>query len=179
MKSFFEILPLILFFVAFKLYGVFVATGVAVAVSLVQVGVLLILRKKVELMQWITLIVLVVFGGVTLLFHDEMFIKWKPTVVNAFFALAFLGSQWVGDRPFIQRMLESKVSLSSQKWKRLNLSWVVFFIFLAVVNLYVAYQFSTDVWVNFKIFGILGLTLLFTLLQGVFLLKGVAEKKEG
>jgi intracellular septation protein len=178
-KSFFEILPLILFFVAFKLYGVFVATGVAVAVSLVQVGVLLILRKKVELMQWITLIVLVVFGGVTLLFHDEMFIKWKPTVVNAFFALAFLGSQWVGDRPFIQRMLESKVSLSSQKWKRLNLSWVVFFIFLAVVNLYVAYQFSTDVWVNFKIFGILGLTLLFTLLQGVFLLKGVAEKKEG
>ena len=179
MKSFFEILPLILFFVAFKLYGVFVATGVAVAVSLLQVGVLLILRKKVELMQWITLIVLVVFGGVTLLFHDEMFIKWKPTVVNAFFALAFLGSQWVGDRPFIQRMLESKVSLSSQKWKRLNLSWVVFFTFLAVVNLYVAYQFSTDVWVNFKIFGILGLTLVFTLLQGVFLLKGVAEKKEG
>jgi intracellular septation protein len=175
-KSFFEVLPLLLFFVAFKVFGVFIATGVAIGASFIQVSLFLILKKKVEVMQWITLGILVIFGGFTLFFQDELYIKWKPTIVNFAFAAVFIGSQLFNKGPFIQKLLGSKIELPPEQWRRLNMVWALFFIFLGSLNLFVAYQFSTDVWVNFKIFGMTGLTLVFTLIQGLVFFRGALRE---
>lgn len=172
MKMLFDFFPILLFFVAYKLYNIYVATAVIIVATILQVAWTWFYHRRVENMHLITLAFVVVLGGATLLLHDEMFIKWKPTVVNWIFALVFLGSQFIGSKPIVQRLMESQVAVTTEKvWVRLNLGWTSFFILMGCINLYVAYNFSTDFWVNFKLFGMLGFTVLFVLLQSAYLMQ--------
>ena len=171
MKFLVDLLPIILFFIAYQLYDIYVATAVAIAAAAAQVGWLLVRRQPVEKMQWVTLGMLVLFGGLTLGLHDPVFIKWKPTLVNWILAAALLVSGWLLERNLLQRMMGHAIAAPAVVWRRLNLAWALFFIASGLLNLYVAYRFSEATWVNFKLFGLLGLTLIFTLAQGVYLMR--------
>lgn len=178
MKFLFDLLPVILFFVAYKVQGIYVATGVAIATSFAQIGWLLMRGRKVEPMMWVSLAIIVVFGGATLLLHDETFIKWKPTVLYWMFAAVLLGGRVLFGRNLIRAMLERQVSAPEPVWIKLNLSWTLFFALMGLVNLYFAYNFSTETWVNFKLFGALGMMLVFIVLQGLWLSRHIQEKEE-
>lgn len=175
MKLLFDLFPVILFFIAFKLYGIYVATAVAIAASILQVAYVYAKNKRVEKMHIITLALIVILGGATLIFQDEAFIKWKPTVVNWGFALVFLGSHYIGQKPIIRRMMDQAISLPDRVWLNLSYMWVVFFIFSGIANIYVAYQYDTDTWVNFKLFGLMGLTLVFIIIQGIYISRYIKE----
>ena len=165
MKFLFDFFPVILFFVAFKVSDIFVATGVAIAASIAQIAWVLARRKKVTNMQWMSLVIIVVFGGATLLLRDETFIKWKPTVLYWLAGVVFLGGLAFGTNLVKSIMAEGGLELPEPVWTRLAVAWGVFFIFKGTLNLWVAYTFSTDVWVNFKLFGGMGLMLAFVLAQ--------------
>lgn len=169
MKIFYDFLPIVLFFVSYKMWGIYVATGVAILASILQVSGYWLRFRKTENMQMITLIVVVILGGATLLLKDELFIKWKPTVIYWAFGVAFTVSHFVGKRNLIQRLMDNKLHLPISVWNRLNMAWSVFFVILGFVNLYVVYNFSTDAWVNFKLFGTLILMILFVILQSVYM----------
>lgn len=174
MKLLFDFFPIIAFFVTFKLYddpqrGILAATAVVIVATTIQVGINWLWRRRVEKMHVITLAVVVIFGGATLYFENEMFIKWKPTVANWLFAAAFLLSEFIGKRNLVRRMMEANVELEDSVWTRLNASWVVFFLAMGVLNLYVVYNFDTETWVNFKLFGLMGLTALFVVGQALYL----------
>ena len=169
MKLLFDFFPILLFFIAYKTWDIYVATAVAIAASVVQVAAYWWRHRRFETMHLVTLGLIVVLGGATLVFHSEVFIKWKPTVVNWLFAIAFLGSQWLSEKSLVQRMMEKSVQLPSMVWNRLNISWSVFFIMLGALNLYVAFNFDTDTWVNFKLFGMMGLTLVFIIAQAFYM----------
>jgi len=175
MKFLFDLLPVILFFVAFKLADIYVATGVAIAASFAQVGWLKLRGKKVEPMLWASLAIIAVFGGATLLLQDETFIKWKPTVLYWMFGLVLAAAALLFRRNLIRAMLSEQVQLPEPIWSRLNWSWIGFFAFMGAANLYVAYNYSTDLWVNFKLFGGMGLMLLFVLAQGLLLARYVED----
>lgn len=175
MKILFDFFPIILFFIAYKLQGIYAATVVAIAATIIQVAFTWIKYRKVENMHLITLALIVVLGGATLYLQDERFIKWKPTIVNWLFGIAFLGSQLIGKYTFIERMMRKNIDLPSAIWKRLNMSWALFFIFLGFANLYVFQNYDTDAWVNFKLFGMLGLTFAFVLIQAVYLSRHMPE----
>jgi len=178
MKFFVDLFPVILFFVAYKISGIYVATGVAIAAALLQVIYNRVRHGRVEKMHWLTLGLLAVFGGLTLALQDPLFIKWKPTVVNWLFAAAFLGSGLFMERTLLQRMLGHAVELPARLWPRLNLAWVLFFVFSGVLNLYVAFNFAEETWVNFKLFGLTGLTLVFVLAQGLLLGRYVVPEEQ-
>lgn len=169
MKFLFDLLPVLLFFIAYKLDGIYVATAVLIVTSLAQVAWLWFRHRRIEKMPLITALLVLLLGGATLLLHDETFVKWKPTVVNWLFALAFLGSQFIGGKTLIERMMGGAIDLPAEIWSRLNTLWVAFFALMGVANLYVAFNFATDTWVNFKLFGMLGLTLVFVVLQSFYL----------
>ncbi len=169
MKALVDLFPVILFFVVYQLFDIYVATQAAIAAAALQVIYFKLRHGQVEHMQWITLGLLVVFGGLTLALRDPTFIKWKPTVVNWLFGAAFLGSQLFMQRGLLRRMMEHAVTLPEPAWLRLNNAWVAFFFAMGLLNLYVAYNYPEEVWVNFKLFGFLGLTLLFMLGQGFYL----------
>ncbi len=176
MKLLLDFLPIALFFAAYKLYDIYVATGVAIAAALVQVLISWFTVGKVEKMHLVTLGLITVLGGATLLLHDETFIKWKPTVVNFAFALAFLITPWFSEKNLLQRMMETHVTVSSKDiWTRLNWMWIAFFIVTGLLNIYVAYHFDTDTWVNFKLFGMLGLTIVFIIGQSLYLSRYLVE----
>lgn len=175
MKLFLDFLPLLLFFVAFRLWDIYVATAVAIAASVLQIGWLLLRRRRVEPMQWASLLIIVVFGGMTLLLRDETFIKWKPTVLYAAFAVALLVSQYLLGRNLIRSLLGAQFRAPDPVWTRLNLLWMLFFASMAALNLVVAYSVSTETWVQFKVFGTLGLTLLFVVGQAFWLGRHVEE----
>lgn len=177
MKLLFDLFPVILFFIAYKLGDIYIATGVAVAAGVVQVAWSRIRHGRVQTMHWITLGLLVVFGGMTLAFRDPTFIKWKPTVVNWLFAVAFLGSSLFMERNLLQRSMGHAIDLPKAIWTRLNLAWVAFFIAIGCANLYVAYNFAEETWVNFKLFGMMGLTLLFLLAQGMYLARHMPSQQ--
>jgi len=177
MKFLFDFFPVILFFIAFKVADIYVATAVAIVATFVQVGWLKLRRRKVEPMLWASLAIIAVFGGATLLLQDETFIKWKPTVLYWLFG-AVLAGALVFRRNLIRVMLSEQVQLPDPIWSRLNLSWITFFVFMGALNLYVAYNFSTDHWVNFKLFGGMGLMLLFVLAQALVLSRFIEEKNE-
>ena len=176
MKLLFDLFPVILFFVAFKVAGIYVATGVAIAATIGQVGWVLARGRKVSNMQWMSLVIIVLFGGATLLLKDETFIKWKPTVLHGAFAAALLVSRFVLGRNLIANMMGKQMRLPAPIWERLNWAWIAFFVTMALANLYVAYHFPTEVWVNFKVFGSLGLTLAFVIAQAVWVGRHVQEE---
>ena len=176
MKFLFDLFPVLLFFVAFKLSDIYVATAVAIGASFAQVGWLRLRRRKVEPMLWASLAIIAVFGGATLALQDETFIKWKPTVLYWLFAAVLAGGEFLAGRSLPRALLGAQLDLPDAAWRRLNLSWIGFFAFMGAANLAVAYNFSTDAWVNFKLFGGIGLMLLFVLAQGLFLAKYIQEK---
>jgi intracellular septation protein len=169
MKFLFDIFPLLLFFVAYKLYGIYVATAVAIVASFVQTGYFWMKHRRFETSHLVTLGLVVVFGGATLIFHNEAFIKWKFSIINWLFGAAFLFSQIIGNKPLIKRMLESQVTLPDFVWRRLNTVWALYFLFFGFANLYVMHYYDTDTWVDFKTFGNLALTVVLLFGQGIYM----------
>lgn len=175
MKLLFDFFPIVLFFIVYKGVDIYAATAALMAASVLQVSLFWLKNRRFETMHLMTLGLVVVLGGATLFLHNENFIKWKPTAVNWLFAVVFLGSQWIGKQNLIQRMMGAQVQLPAAVWTRLNLSWVAFFVLSGLANLYVAFNFNTDTWVNFKLFGMLGLTLVFVIAQGLYLSRFITE----
>ena len=169
MQLLFDFLPVLAFFVAYLLADIYVATAVLIVAVLIQTAVSFIRHRKVSPMLLISAALVLVFGGLTLWLHDPNFIKWKPTIVNVLLAVAFGASHFMRGPTIVQRMIGESVQLDAADWRRLNLMWVGFFLFCAAANLYVAYNFAEATWVKFKLFGLLGLTLLFVVLQGLWL----------
>ena len=175
MKFLFDLFPVILFFVAFKLSDIYVATGVAIAATCAQIGWLALRRKRIDPMLWVSFAVIVLFGGATLALQDETFIKWKPTVLYWLFAVVLATAALAFRKNLIRAMLGKQVVLPEPVWTRLNWSWIGFFAFMGGANLYVAFNFSTDLWVSFKLFGGMGLMLAFVIGQALFLARYVEE----
>ena len=177
MKFLFDIFPVVLFFIAYKLADIYVATAVAIAATFMQIGWVWLRRRKVDTMLWVSLVIIVVFGGATLALQDETFIKWKPTVLYWLFGVALVIADRVFGKNLIRAMMTgAQIDLPETVWTKLNLSWCLFFIVMGILNLYVAYSFSTDTWVNFKLFGGTGLMLVFVLGQAVVLSKFIEDK---
>mgnify|MGYP003386303117 FL=1 len=205
MKFLFDLLPIFLFFSAFKYYEshkeaaaellntlfsslgfasgflpsqspILVATLVVMVATALQIAYVRLRHGKVDAMLWISLILVTVFGGLTLVLHDETFIKWKPTLLDWLFTLVLLVSARFFNRNLIRAMMEKQVQLPEPLWRNLNYAWAAFFAFMGVLNLYIAFNFSTDIWVNFKLFGGMGLMLLFVLAQGIFLAKHMPQE---
>jgi len=175
MKFLFDFFPVLLFFIAYKMYDIYVATAVLIIACFVQTMGHWAIHRRFEKSHVITLVLVSLFGGATLLLQDEMFIKWKPSVINWLFGVAFIGSQFIGEKNFIQRMLGAQLELPLTIWRNLNMAWALFFIALGFINLYVVYHYDTDTWVDFKMFGLMGLTLGFMLLQGLYLARHIKE----
>ena len=198
MKIFFDLLPIILFFASFKWAGghaeqamqwlnhylgfaisggtvslteapVLLATVVVVVATLLQIMVLKVLGKRVDKMLWAGLVVVVVLGGLTLWFHDETFIKWKPTVIYWLMSAGFLITEIILGKKMLRQMMGGQIDVPEAVWRRLGWAWVLFFAGMGVLNLWVAYNYPTDTWVSFKMWGSLGFTLVFTLAQGMYL----------
>jgi intracellular septation protein len=181
-KQFIDFIPLLLFFIVYKIEpriveiaghsltfgGIFSATAMLIASSVVVYGILFFKQRKLEKSQWLTLIACLVFGSLTLAFHSETFLKWKAPVVNWLFALVFAGSHFIGNTLLIKRVMGHALTLPDAVWTRLNLAWIAFFVFCGAANLFVAFTFQS-IWVDFKVFGSLGLTVLFLVGQGIYL----------
>ena len=213
MKQLFDFFPILLFFILYKFYldlpdaviaavnawvplmnltpgkaddAIYLATLAAIVVTVIQVVAAMILVRKVEKMPLITLALLLVFGGATIALKDPLFIQWKPTVINWLFALVFAGSHLIGDRPLVQRMMESALEITEQRvWARLNLAWIAFFVVAGIANLVVApaidplgLEFSEDTWVDFKLFGLMGMTIVFVIGQAFFIARYVPDRDE-
>jgi intracellular septation protein len=177
MKFLYDFFPLLLFFAAYKYYDIYTATAVAIGASFVQVGLYWLKHRRFETMHLVTLGAIAIFGGLTLLLRDDTFIKWKPTIVYWILTVLVLGSHFVGQRTMIHRVLSTQIALPQPVWNRLNLSWGIFFLLLGGLNLYIAFFYGLDldevarqdIWVNFKVFGLLGLTFVFILAQAVYM----------
>lgn len=208
MKLLIDFFPIILFFITYHQAGTIVeypaianlfdpstpetvvatmlATAVAIIASFIQVGGYWLKTKAVEKMHIFSLVLITVLGGITIAFGDPAFIQWKPTVLNWVFAAAFLISQYVGKKSLVHRMMGSQLSLPEAVWKRLNLSWVGFFFISGLANIYVAFYYAIeldektrmDTWVNFKLFGLLGLTFIFVIAQALYLAKYMTPEEE-
>lgn len=178
MAFLYDFFPVLLFFAVYYLGDFFAATAVLIVATSGQVAWSWIRHRKVKTMHLVTAGLVLVFGGFTLWLQDEAFLKWKVSIVNWLFAAAFLVSGWIGERrTIVERMLGEELKLPTPVWSRLNLGWVAFFTFLGFVNWFIIENFDTEVWVNFKLFGIFGLTLVFALLQGIYLARHMPDEK--
>ncbi len=204
MKLLFDLFPVILFFVVFKLAGanpeaaqdfgnqylsglvsggevtlqqapILLSTAVAILATFAQVLWLLARRKPVDNMLWVSLVIIVLFGGATIYFHDEQFIKLKPTVLYWCFALVLLGAPLLLGKNLMRSMMGKQMHLPDAVWSRLNLAWGLFFMVMGAVNLYVAFTMPLAFWVNFKLFGFLGLMIAFVIAQSVYLSRYMKE----
>jgi intracellular septation protein len=189
MKLLFDFLPIVLFFIAYKfgggtyhwsgqeyqLEGIYVATAVMIITSILQTAITWLLYKKVEKSHLITLALVITLGGATLWLHNPEFIMWKPTLVNWLFAAGFAGTQLLTDKSLLERMMSEHITMKKQIWTRLNIAWIVFFIASGILNLYVAFNYDEATWVNFKLFGLLGLTLIFIIGQTIYLSRHAQE----
>jgi intracellular septation protein len=183
MKFLIDFFPVLAFFIAYYIpdnleQRMYMATAAAIVAAFVQVGLYWLIHRRFEKMHLITLVIILVLGGLTLLLHDKRFFMWKPTVVNWLFAVAFLLSEFIGKKPMIQRMMDHAINIPVPIWYTLNRSWTAFFIFSGAINLYVAFNFPENIWVNFKMFGILGLTLVFAIAQAFYLAKHMVEPEQ-
>jgi len=177
MKMFFDFFPVLLFFITYKMYDIYTATAVLIVACAIQTFGHRIIKGRFENSHLITLILVALFGGLTLVLQDEVFIKWKPTVINWLFAIVFIGSQYIGKKSVIERMMGANIVLPSTVWTKLNLAWALFFTVLGALNLYVAFSFDTDTWVNFKLFGLMGLTFIFIIAQSFYLMPYIKESE--
>jgi len=204
MKLLFDLFPVILFFAVFKFAGaqpeaaqafashtltffvadgeitaqqapILLATAVAILATLGQVLWLLLRRRHVDTMLWVSLVIIVVFGGATIYFHDEMFIKWKPTVLYWCFALALLGAQMLMRKNLIRSLMVQQMTLPDPVWDKLNLAWSAFFAAMGALNLYIAFNFPLELWVNFKMVGFIGLMIAFVIAQTAYLSRYLKE----
>ena len=178
MKFFVDFFPVLAFFIAYfipqdRTQGIYWATAAAIVASVIQVGTIRLIHKKVEKMHLFTMFIILILGSATLLLQDKRYIMWKPTVVNWAFGVVFFASQYIGGKNIIRRIMEKNFSAPDNVWTALNLSWACFFILMGVINLLVAFNFSEQTWVNFKMFGMLGLTLVFAIGQSLFLAKHI------
>ncbi len=192
MKLFFDFLPIVLFFIAYKLgggiyhfdgqeydiKGIYVATAVMIVATLVQNAYSWFMHGKLEKSHLITLVLVVVLGGATLWLQDPNFIMWKPTVVNWLFAAGFLGAQLFTSQSLLERMMSEHLQLPDAAWSRLIVAWILFFILSGIANIYVAFNFDEATWVNFKLFGLLGLTIVFIIGQSFYLSRHIIEPTE-
>lgn len=179
LNLFYDFIPVLLFFIAFKMKGIYVATLVGIIATALQVVFTTAWTKKIDKKQFITLLIFLVFGGMTLYFHNPIFVKWKPSILFWLFGAVLLLSHFVGKKVIIQRMMENMLedkTLPHVVWKRMNFSWALFFLLLGTLNIYIAYHFSTNAWVNFKVYGVLVALLIFSVLQAMCLTRYLAEK---
>jgi len=206
MKFFLDFFPVLLFFLVYKFFGdippqiidlanslpvieinpqepkdaIYFATLVLIIATIAQNAVHFLIYHKLEKMHLISLGILLAFGTLTLAFKDPLFIKWKVSIFNWFFGAAIIGSQFIGKKSLIERMMSHAINVPKNIWKQVNMMWGLFFLLVGVVNIYVAYNYSEDTWVNFKLFGVLGMTFVFMILQGVYLAKhALPEEAEG
>jgi len=185
MKFLFDFFPIIAFFIAFYIpedreQGIYIATYTIIVASFFQICLYWLLYKKFEKMHLITFVVVLIFGGLTIYLHNEAFIKWKPTIVNWCFAIAFIVSQFYGEKTLFQRMLnmaDDKLQLPTHVWRNINMSWGIFFIFMGFVNLYVAFNYSTEFWVNFKAWGMTLLNISFMIGMGIYLYRYIKDEE--
>lgn len=175
MKQLFDFIPLVVFFVLYKVSDIYIATGALIAATAVQVAVTYAFYKKVEKMQLATFLIVAVFGGMTIFLHDDNFIKWKVTIIYAIFAIALSVSHLIG-KSAIKSMLGKDLTLPDHTWAKLTWAWALFFSFCALINLYVAFKLPLDVWVNFKVFGLLAATFVFTILSGLYIYKQLPKE---
>jgi intracellular septation protein len=178
MKLLLDFFPIFLFFAAFKLWGIYVATGVAIVATVGQIAWLRYSTGKVEPMQWLSLGIIVIFGGATILAHDETFIKWKPTVLYWMMGAALASGLLFFRKNLLKSLMGSQMELPDAAWRVMNWSWVGFFALMGVLNLWVAFHYDTNTWVNFKLFGGLGLMAVFVIAQALYLGRYVKESKE-
>lgn len=178
MKQLLDFLPLVVFFVFYKLYDIYVASGALIVATGLALVVSWVLYRKLEKMALITFALVAVFGTLTLVFHNDEFIKWKVTVIYTLFSIALLFSQYWTQQPLIQRMLGKELHLPANAWRKLNLAWALFFLACGLANIYVAFWLPQALWVNFKVFGLTGLTLLFTLLSGVYIYRLMPQEEK-
>jgi len=178
MKQLLEFIPVILFFIAYKFYDIYIATAVVIVATIIQVGITWFKYKKVETMQWVTLGLILVMGGATIYLQNEQFIKWKLTIIEWLFGLAFIGTQFFGKKLLVERMMGASLELPASIWKKLNLMWATFFISVGFINIYVMQNYNTDDWVTFKTFGVPGLMIVFIILQMVFIYKYIPDTEE-
>jgi intracellular septation protein len=164
-----DYIPLVVFILAYFYQDIFFATGMLMVAMPVVLVLQWLMTKKINKIYAASTVLVLVLGGATLAFKNPTFLYWKPTVLNWLIAIVFLGSQWIGEKTVVQRMLENAAELSADQWVRLNQIWVVFFSIVGGINIYVAYNFSEAFWVKFKLFGMLGLTLVFVIIQSVWL----------
>jgi len=178
MKMLFDFFPVALFFIVYKTYDIYTATAVLIAACALQTIAHRIMNGRFENAHVITFVLVAIFGGLTLYLQDENFIKWKPTAINWLFAVIFIGSQFIGQKTIIERMMGSSITLPAPIWTKLNIAWALFFIVLGGLNIYVAFSFDTDTWVNFKLFGLMGLTFAFIVAQSLYLMPYLKEADE-
>jgi intracellular septation protein len=170
-----DYLPILIFFGAYFYEGIYFATAVLMAVMPVVLVLQWIMTRKLNKIYAASTLLVLVLGTATLLLRNPQFLYWKPTVLNWAIALVFLGSQYIGAKPMVQRMLESAAQLQADQWRRLNMIWVVFFVTIGGLNLYVAYTYSESTWVKFKLFGMLGITVVFIVIQTLWLTASIGE----
>jgi intracellular septation protein len=178
MKLLIDFFPIALFFIAFKFAGIYVATAVAMVATLLQIGWLYVKHRKVEPMQWVSLAIITLFGGATLIFHDETFIKWKPSILYWLMGAALVVGQLGFKKNFIHSMMSAQLNLPDFVWLRLLWSWAGFFAVMGGINLWVAFNYDTDTWVNYKLFGSMGLMFVFVLAQGMYLSRFIQPEEE-
>lgn len=179
MKLLLDFLPVIIFFAVYKFSGdIILATAVLIPATLLQMAYTWFKTHRIEKMQLVTLGLVIVLGGATILLDNKAFIQWKPTVVNWLFALAFLGSHFIGRKTIVQRMMDSSIELPDRIWRQLNIGWTIFFVLMGVLNLAVVYTLSEEAWVNFKLFGMLGCTLVFVIAQGIYISRHMPQQDQ-
>lgn len=178
-----DFLPIIVFFAVYKGYGalvspddaMFAATGAIMVVMTIQIAIQWLRTRTVNKMLLISGVLVLLFGSITLLLRDALFIQWKPTILNWLFAVAFLASRYIGKATLIERMMSHAIELPGRMWRQLNVMWVVYFLVLGAANIYVVYNFSEAVWVDFKLYGMLGLTLLMVVIQALWIARNLPD----
>ena len=178
MKLLIDFFPILLFVGAYKLYDIYVGTGVLMAATMVQMGLIYAIDHRLQMVQKITLVLVLVFGALTLALHDDRFIKWKPTVLDAAMAIGLAVALWVLKKNFLKLLLGSQLTLPDAVWQRLNLIWVAYCVFMASINGYVAAYYSTEDWVNFKLWGY-AFPLAFIVGQGFYIARHIKADEPG
>ncbi len=176
MKLLYDFFPLLIFFIVYKTTNIFTATGALIIATAIQLIFMWVKFRKVESMHVITFVLVLVFGGATILLHDTLFLKWKVSIANWLFGIAFLGTQFFGKKTLVEYFMRQQIELPNTVWRRLNLLWAVFFLFIGTLNIIIAYLCSTATWVDFKVFGMLGLTLVFIVIQSAYLYRHIKHQ---